>query len=493
MNVAEHVRLHGVASRRCLEWVAGAWGLPPGSIPPPELPSAEQKLPRSEARAAPRPARTHPAGSGPSVLPGLNVGSREEFVPRRPETLEEARIDGGLVDGMIWKLLYLAGSLTSQKLTEELCVSKKIVVDHVTRMKKQNLVVYTGQRGLMDFDLTLTDSGRERARKAFEDSNYIGAMPVQLTDYVAAIAKQSIGHEKPSRERVEAAFSDLLINEQLFDILGPAINSAKGMFLYGFPGNGKTSIAERITRSFGDDVWIPKALIIDGIIIKLFDLQNHDPVRIAEDLIYDDRWIKIRRPTILVGGELTMEQLEIRWDPATRICEAPLQLKSNCGTLVIDDFGRQKMNPDQLLNRWIVPLEKRYDFLSLPTGRKIQVPFDQLIIFSTNLEPRDLVDDAFLRRIPYKICVSDPSEEEFRQLFEIMCPKLGFHHDPAQVDYLINTHYWQDGRQVRPYRCCHPRDLLLQIRNYCTYHNLPIELREEYFDFACSVYFTVMA
>ncbi|NQU19745.1 MAG: AAA family ATPase, partial [Candidatus Nealsonbacteria bacterium] len=203
----------------------------------------------------------------------------------------------------------------------------------------------------------------------------------------------------------------------------------------------------------------------------------------------DRRWVQIERPTIIAGGELTMEALEITINRATGISEAPLQLKSNCGTLVIDDFGRQRMRIDELLNRWILPLEKRFDFLNLPNGKKIEVPFDQLIVFSTNLEPRDLVDEAFLRRIPYKIEVIDPTEEEFRELFRLMAPPLGFEYRDGPIDNLIEKHYHQTDR---PFRCCHPRDLLLQIRSSCAYQKVPLELTDEYFDLAVDIYFAVM-
>jgi hypothetical protein len=203
----------------------------------------------------------------------------------------------------------------------------------------------------------------------------------------------------------------------------------------------------------------------------------------------DQRWIKIRRPTVVVGGELTMDCLEIRHDPRTNTSEAPLQMKSNCGSLLIDDFGRQRMDPMQLLNRWIVPLEKRYDFLTLASGKKIQVPFDQLVVFSTNLEPTDLVDEAFLRRIPYKIHVPDPEPVEFHRLFQLCAPAFGCEYDQGAVDYLLENHY----RLVnRPLRRCHPRDLLLQIRNYCAYLGLPVTLKPEYFDVAVENYFTVV-
>jgi len=281
----------------------------------------------------------------------------------------------------------------------------------------------------------------------------------------------------------------------MLDRLGPAVNSGRGLFLYGAAGNGKTSIAERITSAFGQFIWIPRAIGVDGEIIRVFDPVTHNeaPPERNEGLIdnnkVDRRWVRIRRPTIVAGGELTMSALEVTTNTSTNICEAPLQIKSNCGTLVIDDFGRQRMSTDELLNRWIVPLEKRYDYLNLPNGKKVQVPFDQLIIFSTNLQPKDLVDDAFLRRIPYKIDVADPTEAEFRELFEMMAPRLGFQYNDEAIDYLLDTHY----RPVdRPLRCCQPRDLLLQIRNHCLYQNCPPEMTPDNFDFAVANYFAIM-
>jgi predicted ATPase with chaperone activity len=278
--------------------------------------------------------------------------------------------------------------------------------------------------------------------------------------------------------------------------LGPAINSGRGMFLFGAPGNGKTSIAERITSCFGSTIYIPKAIGVDGDIIRVFDPAIHERVddstssaSLMNESHIDSRWVKIRRPTVIAGGELTMEELEIRQNYTTKICEAPMQLKSNCGTLVIDDFGRQRMPVVELLNRWIVPLEKRYDFLSVPCGKRIQVPFDQIIIFSTNLEPRDLVDGAFLRRIPYKIPVPDPTLEEFHKLFSLVGSHLGFAYEKRAVDYLIAKHY---APCKRPLRACQPRDILLQVKYYCQYLGQPVRLTPEAIDFACENYFSVM-
>jgi len=284
------------------------------------------------------------------------------------------------------------------------------------------------------------------------------------------------------------------VDPAMFARMGPAVNSGAGLFLYGAPGNGKTTLAERITLCFGQEIWIPRVLVAEGEFIKLYDPAYHMTVpgsagQLMRQDAHDPRWIKVRRPTVIVGGELTMDSLEIRHNTHTRVSEAPLQLKSNCGSLLIDDFGRQRMDPLELLNRWIVPLEKHHDYLTLGSGVKIQVPFDQLIIFSTNLEPKDLVDEAFLRRIPYKINVPDPDEEEFQRLFAFAAPALGCAYDRAAVQHLLEKHY----RPLhRPLRRCHPRDLLLQIHNYCSYNDLPMEMKPEYFDLVVENYFTVV-
>ena len=357
------------------------------------------------------------------------------------------------------------------------------------------LIHYRGTAALNDYVCQLTDFGRERARRLVNQCTYFGATPVPFDNYCAAVNAQSLQHQHPTEEDLKEAFSDLLINPQMFTRLGAAVNSGRGMFLFGFPGNGKTSIAERVTKCFGENIWIPRCVVSDGEIIRIFDPSQHDeiPLPPGEGLLQnhkiDQRWVRIRRPTIIVGGELTMDNLELSMNPVTGINEAPLQMKSNCGTLVIDDFGRQRMTTDELLNRWIVPLEKRYDFLNLPSGKKIQVPFDQLVVFSTNLEPRDLVDDAFLRRIPYKIEVENPTEEEFRKLFLLMCPKFQITYNDRAIDYLIQRHYQPTNR---PFRCCHPRDLLLQIHNYCLYMRKDSILTKESVDFAVENYFSVM-
>jgi predicted ATPase with chaperone activity len=275
--------------------------------------------------------------------------------------------------------------------------------------------------------------------------------------------------------------------------LGQAVHSGRGLFLYGEPGNGKTSIAERLVRALSPYVWIPRTLTVTGEIIRLFDPASHveaplenPPGQLLDALRYDRRWVRIQRPLIVVGGELRLEQLEITNNPTTGILEAALQLKSNGGALVVDDFGRQRCSATDLLNRWIVPLEKGHDYLNLPSGRQIQVPFDQLLIFSTNLPPHKLVDEAFLRRIPYKIEVTDPTPREFRELLQQWCGKLGVEFQLEACDHLLAKHY-QEGK--RPLRYCHPRDLVQQVLDFCEFHELPLVLTSKAFDVAAKNYF----
>ncbi|MEW4567524.1 AAA family ATPase [Tautonia sp. JC769] len=433
--------------------------------------------------------------AGPSTLPSFESPAGDRFRPKVVTDFASAGLNPAMVESLVLKFLLGVGVSSGRRIADELGLPFGPFPEFLRGLKANQIVTYTDTAAANDYYFSLTDAGRSRARGYMEECAYVGTAPVPFADYLESVAAQTIATEHPKEADLRRAFSDLLISESMFKVLGPAINSGKGMFLYGYPGNGKTSIAERITRCFGTTVWIPRTILVEGQILKLFDPTNHEPLEARRGGILrqddqDDRWVEIRRPTIVAGGELTMEALEIYYDKDNKICEAPLQMKANNGTFLIDDFGRQRMAPIELLNRWIVPLEKRYDFLRLPNGKQIQVPFDELILFSTNLEPKDLVDEAFLRRIPYKINAADPTEDMFRKMIAIFAPKLGFETiNEEAVDYLIAQHY---TRVNRPFRCCQPRDLLLQIRNYCIYNELPLELKPEYFDFAAGNYFTVL-
>ncbi|HMO13824.1 MAG TPA: AAA family ATPase [Pirellulaceae bacterium] len=418
-----------------------------------------------------------------------------DFVPLAPDSLESASLNSSNIQDIILKYLLATGEASGREVSKQLRLPFSLITPLITALKSEQLVGYVGQASLSDYICRLTEVGIDRARRLSRICTYFGSAPVSLAQYISSVKRQTIEGEYPTPDKLKSAFADLLINHKLFRKLGPAVSSGRGMFLYGYPGNGKTSIAERVARSFGPYIWVPRAITVDGEIIRIFDPMVHQeaPLETNGGLMkesdIDERWVRIKRPTIVVGGELTMDQLEITFNKDTGVSEAPVQLKSNCGVLVIDDFGRQKMRVDELLNRWIVPLEKRYDFLNLSSGKKFQVPFDQLVIFSTNLEPKDLVDDAFLRRIPYKIEVENPSRAEFTKLFEIMCNLYQVPYSQDAVEYLIETHY----RPVdRPFRNCQPRDLLLQIINYCRYNQFPVRMTKESIDFAVDNYFSIM-
>jgi HD-like signal output (HDOD) protein len=445
--------------------VKGLGGLRPQTAPPP----------------APEPSTAEPE-------------SRSAFLPAAPQSLQEAGLTHDDVELLICKLLLAKGSHAGRAIAAHLGLPFVVVEELLTTLKNDLILAYKNSAPFNDYEYELTDTGRERARRYLEECTYFGTAPVPLRDYIAGVEAQSLTAYRVGEQEVREAFQDLCICDNTLRRIGRAVNSGRGMFLYGCPGNGKTSIAERITGCFGTEIWIPRTLTVDGEILRLFDPAKHDEVEQGDEASLqeqriDRRWVKVRRPTIVAGGELTMNELEVQHNPVTRVSEAPLQLKSNCGALVIDDFGRQRISTDQLLNRWIVPLEKRHDFLNLANGKKVQVPFDQLIIFSTNLEPRDLVDEAFLRRIPYKVQVHDPTPEEFASIFDMTRTKLGFPENSDAFAYLMDRHYQQAGR---PLRCCHPRDLLLQVRNDCAFRDTPLELSRDALDAAIEDYFAIM-
>lgn len=428
----------------------------------------------------------------PGLLASLLVD--DVFQPAEPQSLEQTGISPIVIETLICKYVLQIGSTSGRDIAQRLCLPFGIIEDVLLALRSRQVLVHQGQASFNDYCYALTEQGVARARAAMQACSYVGPVPVPLDEYIMSVDAQTIRAEPARREQLTAAFRGISIESELLDLLGPAVNSGAGMFLYGAPGNGKTTLAKRITNCFGQHIWIPRTITEDGQFIKLFDGACHEAVEESEGSIIktahvDTRWVKIRRPTVVVGGELTMDNLEIRHDPRTNVSEASIQLKSNCGCLLIDDFGRQRINATDLLNRWIVPLECRHDFLTLATGKKIQVPFEQLIIFSTNLEPLDLADEAFLRRIPYKIEVKNPTLTEFARLFEAACRTFGCRFFPEAVHYLVETHYTPYGR---PLRRCHPRDLLSQIKNYCIYYGRPMELRPDYLDRVVRSYFTAI-
>lgn len=420
--------------------------------------------------------------------------SADSFFPPEPQTIAETGLSESFIEALLCRHLALTGTCSGRRVASAICLPLKLISPILESLRTRKLVAHAGVAPLNDYNYMLTETGHERARGYLRQSAYVGPAPVPLPEYIVSVDAQSIADEAPGRKKLLEACRQISVEPKLFDLLGPALNSCTGLFLYGAPGNGKSTLARSVTSCFGQSIWVPHTIIENGEIIKFFDSQFHHPIPQTEEGLLkgpsvDRRWIRVERPTVVVGGELTMDNLELRFNRESNVSEAPLQMKSNCGCLLIDDFGRQRVAPGELLNRWIVPLEARHDFLTLPSGRKIQVPFQQLIIFSTNLEPEDLVDEAFLRRIPYKIHMTDPGDEEFHHLFRLYCGKMGFEYRKDVVNYLLETHYRKVGRAKRR---CHARDLLLQVRNYCRYHGRDLELRPEYLDCAVQSYFAMV-
>jgi predicted ATPase with chaperone activity len=298
--------------------------------------------------------------------------------------------------------------------------------------------------------------------------------------------RQTIRNVVVTREAMLNAFSNMVINQQTLDQIGPAINSGRSLFLFGPPVNGNTTIADISATLLGGHVYIPAAIVFEGQIIRVYDDAHHHKVQDTDPELVDQRWILSKRPVVVVGGELTLGELDLKMAGESRIYEAPLQMKANMGMFLIDDFGRQMVSPKALLNRWIIPLERRVDYITLVTGNKIQIPFDELLIFSTNLDPKDLMDDAFLRRIRYKINVAPPSVEEYREIFRRMCGARNIEYNDAALAYIYNEYYVKLGLQLR---ACHPRDLLDQLTDIARYLRVRPILAKELIDLACKSYF----
>jgi predicted ATPase with chaperone activity len=419
------------------------------------------------------------------------------FEPPMPKSIEETGLGLGFLADLAIKTMYFEGYISGYEIADTMKLPHSGVVDEVLEfLKREQFCEVKGAGGLGEsgYQYVISAKGSEKAREVLDRGQYVGPAPVPLEAYTDALRRQPLQNVAIHQRVVRQALSHLVLNERIFSQLGPAVNSGRSVFLYGPSGNGKTVIAESIGMMiFGDNIYVPYAVEVDGQIIKVFDSINHRPVEENRGASsskkgnkIDRRWVKIHRPFIVTGGELTLEGLDLVYDSVSKYYEAPFQMRANGGMLLIDDFGRQLVRPRALLNRWIVPLEKRVDFLTLHTGRKIEVPFDVLIAFATNLAPTDLVDEAFLRRIRHKIEIRDPSFEEYREIFQRVCAQKGVPYDEKALAYLLQDHYLKP--QV-PLRACHPRDIIDQLIDIARYQDRPPVLAKDLIDQACEAYF----
>lgn len=408
---------------------------------------------------------------------------------REPTSVEQTGLDLAHIADLAMKFIYFHNQITAQTIADEMCLPFYNVVDKALMvLKREELIEVAGSNGFgeLAYQYSITPKGVVRVHQILERTTYVGPAPVTLDHYKAVIKQQAISDVRVGPADVREAMSDLVLEEHVIDAMGQAVNTGRSLFLFGPPGNGKTMLAEHIVPLLGGAVLIPYAFTVDGQIIKVLDLHNHEPLQLNGRPDYDRRFVACKRPAVITGGELTLEGLDLVYDKFARIYESPLQVKSNGGMLLIDDFGRQQVSPRQLLNRWIVPLEKRVDFLTLHTGKKVEVPFDQLIVFSTNMAPKDLVDEAFLRRIQNKIHVTNPTVETFREIFRRQCEALHVPFDQNGLVYLLREYYVKPKRELRS---VHPRDILRTLVGIARYHNIAPTLSQTLLDRACQTYF----
>lgn len=413
-----------------------------------------------------------------------------------PQTLEDLNIPSSIVFDVILRLLFNEGNVALSRFVEVLKISNRIVDDIMLWMQKEHLVEVSkvsSELGRLGYVYTLTEAGKQRARDALERSLYVGPIPVPIHAYTRAIQLQTQKRRRVTSDQVKEALRSLILPTDFHRRIGPAINSAASLFLYGPPGNGKTTIAQAMGKLIAgsDPIWIPYALTAGGHIIQIQDRLTYKPVPVEGGRTtglgrVDQRWGLFERPVVMSGGELKMDALDLRFDPVAKIYEAPLQLKANGGMFLIDDFGRQQVSPRDLLNRWIVPLESGADILHLLSGQTLVVPFRMLIVFSTNLDPNELVDDAFLRRIQIKVEVGSPDEKLYYQIFVQVCKQYGVPFDRETFVHLLQTWYRPNGRRLQ---AVHPRDLIRTLLALCEYEGTPPKMTPELMDAACSMYF----
>jgi predicted ATPase with chaperone activity len=391
----------------------------------------------------------------------------------RPSSIAETGVRASVLEDLALKSLYLSGPFSVAELGKLNHLSYEVAFELFDRLRSKMLCEVTGMFGHLP-NMAITSMGRTRAMELLAQSQYAGAAPVSLKSYVEQVRRQSVRNVRVTREDVERGFADFVIDEKTLSQFGTALNSGEAIFLYGPPGTGKTSAAETLARVLANDsVWIPNAVEIDGQIIVVFDPTVHKPVVSEGDAQYDKRWVRCRRPTVIAGGELTMEMLDLQFSPSLNYYVGPVQMKANNGTLIIDDFGRQRVTPEDLLNRWVVPLDRGIEFLTLAGGRKIEIPFELLVVFASNKDPMKMMDPAFLRRIQTKIRIGAVTPQQFLEIFRRVAQKHGVAADDDVVYGLVAVIRDELKEDLR---ACHPRDLIAQVAWAARFEGKPLKL-----------------
>lgn len=411
--------------------------------------------------------------------------------PPIPTTVADTGLEVSQIADLLMKHILFMGDFMISELADRVKLSLSVVESVMEVLRRDKFVEVKGGTGYaaVTYTFKISEQGKNRAAELLDLCRYVGPAPVSLQDYRIMLGIQTIKSAIVSEESVKKAFSHLVLHDTVLKRLGPAISSGKAIFIYGPAGNGKTAIAETISKLIPEHIYIPYALSVGGEIITIYDPVNHVQSQSDESNSADMRWILVKRPVVITGGELTLKMLDLDFNPISKYYEASLQMKANNGIFIADDFGRQQVEPQNFLNRWIVPLDRRVDFMTLHTGMKFSIPFDMLTIFSTNIEPRQLVDEAFLRRIPYKIKIDHPSERDYEAIFRMICKSNGIEFREDTFNYLMDNFYRKQDVKLN---ACHPRDIIEQIIVNARYYRRPPELTKEAIEAAWTNYFVEM-